>query len=105
MSTHNGYSVRNCLRSVSKQRLTPRVDFVRRCAHRLESLGDAAMKTEDYGEAAKHYSTARSLNPANLFDILLKRSEARTLMGLWKEALNDADEVRFVPPVTFHGLL
>ena len=56
-------------------------------------MSDTAMDSKNYSDAAKHYSTARSLNPAKLFDSLIKRSEARTFMNLWQEALNDADKV------------
>ena len=51
------------------------------------------MDSRRYSEAAQYYSAARLLDPVNLYDILIKRSEARACMGLRQEALNDANEV------------
>ena len=40
------------------------------------------------------YSAALSLNPASREGLLIKRSKAYALRGLWENALNDADTVR-----------
>ena len=44
------------------------------------------------------YSTALSLNPTNPVGLLLKRSNARAMLGLWEDALKDADKVRLDSP-------
>jgi tetratricopeptide (TPR) repeat protein len=49
-------------------------DFRIRCAARLEKLGDTARDSKKHDEAIGYYSNALSLDPTNLNDILLKRS-------------------------------
>ena len=34
-----------------------------------------------------------AMNPASLFDVLIKCSRAREIMGLWEEALGNTDEI------------
>lgn len=70
------------------------LDFQQRCIEKIEKLGDAAMGSRNYAEAIEQYTTALSRKPTNIVQILAKRSSARSLMGLWEEALDDADEVR-----------
>ena len=41
---------------------------------KLEKLGDTARDSKKHGEAVGYYSDALSLDPTNLNDILLKRS-------------------------------
>ena len=70
--------------------------FRRRCYQRSEKLADGAMGSENYTEAAEHFSTMLSLDTADRVDILIKRSRARAMVGSWEDALRDADEVYFV---------
>ena len=49
-------------------------DFRRRCVEKLEKLGDTAKDSERHDEAIGYYSNALSLDPTNLNEILLKRS-------------------------------
>jgi hypothetical protein len=58
----------------------------------LEKLEDAAISSREYDGVVKQYSTAPQSKPTNIVDILVKRSRAQSLMGLWLEALDDADE-------------
>ena len=44
------------------------------CVEKLEELGDTAGDSKKHDEAIGHYSNALSLDPTNLNDILLKRS-------------------------------
>jgi hypothetical protein len=62
----------------------------------LEKLEDAAISSREYDGVVKQYSTAPQSKPTNIVDILVKRSRAQSLMGLWLEALDDADEVHMV---------
>ena len=55
------------------------------------------MATNHYYEAAELFSAILSLKPEDPVNIIFKRSEARSSMELWDEALSDADEVYFVP--------
>ena len=64
---------------------------------KLEKLAEIAMGSQNYNEAAEHFSTILSLNPLDRIDILIKRSKSRAMMNLWEDALKDADEVYFVP--------
>ena len=47
-------------------------------------------------QATSYYSTALSLDLPSPQGVLIKRSKARLATGSWKQALNDADEVRYV---------
>ena len=49
-------------------------DFRGRCVEKLEKLGDIARDSKKHDEAIGYYSNALSLDPTNLNDILLKRS-------------------------------
>lgn len=55
------------------------------------------MDSQNYNEAAEHFSTILSLDLVDRVEILVKRSKIRALMSLWEEALSDADEVCFIP--------
>ena len=70
-------------------------DLVQKCLTMLESHGDTAVKSRDLKRGILQYSTALSLNPPNHVDLLVKQSNARTMLGFWEEALKDADEVSF----------
>ncbi|KAF8444928.1 hypothetical protein L210DRAFT_3054439 [Boletus edulis BED1] len=52
------------------------LDFRARCIEKLEKLGDTARdsKKHDHDEVIRYYSNALSLDPPNIYDILLKRS-------------------------------
>ena len=58
------------------------------------------MTSEDPKQAIAHYSTALSLNPLKPLDLLVKRSTARGILGLWEDALEDADEVLLSSPLS-----
>ena len=51
------------------------------------------MGSQNYNEAAEHFSTLLSLGTEDHVDILIKRSRARAMMESWEDALRDADEV------------
>jgi hypothetical protein len=51
------------------------------------------MDAQRYDEAISHYSTALSLDSPFPQGILIKRSKARVATGLWKEAVDDANQV------------
>ena len=57
------------------------------------------MSTRQHDQAISQYSAAVSLNPANLPSLLIKRGKARANMGLWEDALNDANQVHNPCPV------
>ena len=69
--------------------------FQQRCYRRSEELADGAMGSENYIEAAKHFSTMLLLDTGDRVDILIKRSKARAMMKSWEDALRDADEVYY----------
>ncbi|KAI9454841.1 hypothetical protein HD554DRAFT_2042943 [Boletus coccyginus] len=58
---------------VGNERVEWELDFRRRCAEKLEKLGDGARDSKKHDEAMGYYSNALSLDPTNN-DILLKRS-------------------------------
>ena len=59
------------------------------------------MDSQNYSQAAEHFSTLLSLDTEDRVDILIKRSRAQAMMELWEDALRDADEVDSVFP--HHG--
>ena len=63
------------------------------CIAAFEDNGDVAVMSKDPKRAITHYSAALSLNPLKPLDLLVKRSTARGILGLWEDALKDADEV------------
>ena len=96
VSTQNGVMVSDRASRVVIAYIICLSDFRERSFKKLEHLGDTAVDAQRYDEAISHYSTVLSRKPTNIVNILVKRSRARSLMGLWVEALDDADEVRFV---------
>ena len=70
--------------------------FQRRCYQRSEELANGAMGSENYTEAAEHFSTMLSFGTEDCADVLIKRSRARAMMESWEDALRDADEVSSV---------
>ena len=92
----NGNSVSAIVINATKDCPSMGTGFRRRCTERLEKLGDAAMDSRNYNEAAEHFSTVLSLNPMGRMDTFIKRSKARVSMNLWGDALSDADEVLLV---------
>ena len=69
------------------------LDFESRSRGKLEDLGDSSMNAGQYDEAILQYTTALSLNPTTLQNLLGKRSKACAGKGEWENALNDANEV------------
>ncbi|KAI9569843.1 hypothetical protein HD554DRAFT_2327802 [Boletus coccyginus] len=67
-------------------------DLVQKCLTTFESNGDVAVRSEDHKRAIIQYSTALSLNPSNPVGLLVKRSNVRAMLGMWEDALKDADE-------------
>ena len=51
------------------------------------------MEAQRHDDAITQYSVALSLNPAVQQDILVKRSKVYVTKGLWKEALDDTNQV------------
>ena len=51
------------------------------------------MNAKEYDEAILQYTTALSLNPIALQNLLGKRSKAHTGKGKWQDAFNDANNV------------
>ncbi|KAF8556856.1 hypothetical protein OG21DRAFT_1482768 [Imleria badia] len=62
------------------------------CIKPSEDNGDAAVQSKKPEDAIIRYSTALSLNPSNPACLLVKRSKAQVMLGLWEDALRDADE-------------
>ncbi|KAH7903553.1 hypothetical protein BJ138DRAFT_1131315 [Hygrophoropsis aurantiaca] len=73
------------------------VDFRRRCAQTSKTLGDEALRVNNYSEAVDQYSAALALDPSEA-DIFIKRSEARAAMAKWKDALEDAEHAIGLDP-------
>ena len=71
--------------------LTP--DLIQKCLATFESNGDVAMRSKNHKRAIVQYSTALSLNPSNPVGLLVKRSNSRAVLGMWEDALKDADKV------------
>ncbi|KAI9571793.1 hypothetical protein HD554DRAFT_1824610 [Boletus coccyginus] len=59
---------------VQDERVQWERDFRGRSVEKLEKLGDVARDSKNHDEAIAHYSTALSLGPTNVNQILLKRS-------------------------------
>ena len=74
MGERNGNSVGGCNRDVARLIQAPPLDFQRRCAEKLEKLGDVARDSKEHDVAIGYYSNALSLDPTNS-NILLKQSE------------------------------
>ncbi|KAH7903768.1 hypothetical protein BJ138DRAFT_1107400, partial [Hygrophoropsis aurantiaca] len=54
------------------------------------TLGDEALRVNDYNEAINQYSTTLTVGQSQE-DIFIKRSKARAALGIWKDALEDAE--------------
>jgi len=65
-------------------------DVIETCATTFESSGDEAARSNDSKRAIARYSAALFLNPPKLTRILVKRSTARGMLGLWEDVLKDA---------------
>ena len=64
------------------------------CSKLFEDHADATVSKDPTG-AIIQYSAALSLNLPNAEDIRIKRGNALAVLGKWKDALEDAEEVRF----------
>ena len=60
----------------------------------FETNGDVAATSKDPMRAVAQYTAALSLNPLKSVGLFVKRSIARGNLGLWEDALKDADKVR-----------
>ena len=67
--------------------------FGQRCTEKLEQLGDVAADAQQHNDAILQYSAALSLN-LPFPQILVKRSKVYLAMGLWEDALHDANQAR-----------
>ena len=92
MNKCNGSTVGGCSGELGRADSSTS-DFRGRCVEKLTKMGDIAMDSKDYNEAIKWYSNALTFDPTNVCDVLLKRSKVRAVVGLWEEALIDADKV------------
>ena len=63
---------------------------------KLERLGDSAADAQQYDKAISCYTSALSLNPTSRQDIVIKRSKAYLITGSWKQALDDAEQVKLL---------
>ena len=70
------------------------LDIAQKCITAFETNGDVAATSKDLKRAVAQYSVALSLNPSKYVGLFVKRSTARGNLGLWEDALKDADEVR-----------
>lgn len=79
------------------------LDFTQQHIKELEHLGDTSMVSGDHEEAIDYYSAALLLNPPVPQQLLIKRSKAQVVKGMWKDALHDANEVNTFSCVLLHG--
>ncbi|KAN0101238.1 hypothetical protein V8E55_001222 [Tylopilus felleus] len=70
---------------------------------KLESCGDTAVSDEQHGGAVSHYPTSLVVKPAMVQNLLIKRSKAYMAKGLCVEALNDANKVIELDPLSPWG--
>ncbi|KAF8553290.1 hypothetical protein OG21DRAFT_1267989 [Imleria badia] len=77
--------------------------FKSRCGRKLEYLGDLAMSARQHDVAIFEYSAALTLKLRNQQALFVKRSKARANMGLWIDALHDANEVITLDPSSPSG--
>ena len=69
-------------------------DIAQKCITTFETNGDVAATSKDPKRAVAQYTAALSLNPSKSIGLFVKRSTSRGNLGLWEDALKDADEVR-----------
>ncbi|KAF8548747.1 hypothetical protein OG21DRAFT_1515960 [Imleria badia] len=65
--------------------------FRQRCTVMLEHLGDGAADAQQYDDAITQYSAALSLS-VPIPHVFMKRSKLYMSKGLWKDALDDANQ-------------
>ncbi|KAH0838810.1 WD40-repeat-containing domain protein [Lanmaoa asiatica] len=78
-------------------------DIKQRCAEKLVHSGDAAADARRHDDAITHYSAALSLSPAVPQDIFIKRSKVNVARELWKDALDDTNQVMALDPLSAWG--
>ena len=73
-------------------------DFKRACFDKLQGIGDQALKDKNYAEAIGQYTAVEPFlgDLEQRHELFLKRSEAHAEIDPpnWREALQDAEEVR-----------
>ena len=69
------------------------LEFKHRLSEKLEGPGGAAMNAQQRDVAISEYSAFLSLDTASLQGLLIERSKAYVVRGLWENALNDANTV------------
>ncbi|KAH7908863.1 hypothetical protein BJ138DRAFT_1115465 [Hygrophoropsis aurantiaca] len=77
-------------------------DFEHRCAQKSVTLGDEALRVGRYNGAVNQYSAALAFGQSKE-DVLIKRSKARAAMGIWKDALKDAEHATKLNPLSPWG--
>lgn len=71
----------------------PSSEFKHQCHKKLEALRNTAMNARQYDEAVSLYSAALSFKHAPRVSPFISWSEARSARAMWKDALDDANEV------------
>ncbi|KAF8556914.1 hypothetical protein OG21DRAFT_1520796 [Imleria badia] len=79
------------------------LDFRLRSSKQFEYLGGTAADARLYGDAISLYTTALSVNPPSPQGILIKRSKAFLATGSWEQALDDANQVIALDPLSPWG--
>ena len=59
------------------------------------------MDSQRHDEALKSYSAALSIHPSNAQRFFILKSKVCMAKGLWKDALDHANEVSFIAPHKF----
>ncbi|KAF8549253.1 hypothetical protein OG21DRAFT_613435 [Imleria badia] len=83
------------------------VAFRQRSAEKPERLGDAAADAQQPNDAIAQYSAALSLE-LPIPHVFIKRSKVYMAMGLWEDALDDANQIITLDPSTsfsYEGVL
>ncbi|KAI5980416.1 hypothetical protein EDC04DRAFT_2618677 [Pisolithus marmoratus] len=73
-------------------------DFTKKCATRLEDVGDEVPRSVEHDNGLPQYSTALSLGPPSPAGLLIKWSRDRAGKGLWEDALQYANDAVKVDP-------
>ncbi|KAF8551249.1 hypothetical protein OG21DRAFT_1445453 [Imleria badia] len=82
--------------STHGEQATWAVAFWKGCTEKLERLGDAAADTQQHDDAIRSYSAALSVD-FPIPHVFIKRSKVNMAMGLWENALHDANQAMALP--------